>query len=110
VSLCVCVSLCRVCYGHTSHTCDITHVYVCKSVFDNATCMFVYTYLYMYVYIYTCLYVCVYTCMYYMCVYICMYYMCVYIRTAYCMWSVIQSNPPISIHSVSFQRNMAKET
>jgi len=30
--------------------------------------------------------------------------------TANCMWSVIQSNLPISIQLVSFQRNVAKET
>ena len=30
--------------------------------------------------------------------------------TAYCMWSVIKSQSPISISLVSFQRNVAKET
>jgi len=34
---------------------------------------------------------------------------CVYC-TVYCIWSVIQSQSPISISSVSFQQNVANET
>ena len=65
------MSACRFCYVHTSHMCDITHVYVSKSVFYNAICMFMYAYLYIYVYIYMFIYVCLH--MYVLYVYLYMY-------------------------------------
>jgi len=55
---------------------------------------------------YVCVCVCVCVCVR-VCVCVCVYQIpC----TAYCIWSVIQSQSPISISLVFFQRNVVKET
>ena len=66
----------------------------------------IHIYVYIYIYVYICIYIIghfdTHT---YVCIHI-----IPHIGTAYCIWIVIESQSPISISLVSFQRNVGKET